>query len=108
MGAFHVSSTTVPFNLTGHPALSMRFGTSSDGMPIGVQLAANPYAESTILHIASLLETLSPARDQHPRPLTTGNRNHTTPGRPSRGCPGVGREPRQPPHTHLRGSTRAR
>ncbi|MET7551489.1 amidase [Streptomyces sp. NPDC005479] len=66
MGAFHVSSTTVPFNLTGHPALSMRFGTSSDGMPIGVQLAANPYAESTILHIASLLETLSPARDQHP------------------------------------------
>ncbi|MET4648118.1 Asp-tRNA(Asn)/Glu-tRNA(Gln) amidotransferase A subunit family amidase [Streptomyces atratus] len=66
MGAFHVSSTTVPFNLTGHPALSMRFGTSSDGMPIGVQLASNPYAESTILHIASLLETLSPARDQHP------------------------------------------
>ncbi|MEV7028857.1 amidase [Streptomyces sp. NPDC093272] len=66
MGAFHVSSTTVPFNLTGHPALSMRFGTSSDGMPIGVQLVANPHAESTILHLASLLETLSPVRDQHP------------------------------------------
>ncbi|MEV7325914.1 amidase [Streptomyces sp. NPDC093970] len=66
MGAFHVSSTTVPFNLTGHPALSMRFGTSSDGMPIGVQLVAKPYAESTILHLASLLETLSPVRDQHP------------------------------------------
>ncbi|MFE0629448.1 amidase [Streptomyces sp. NPDC058864] len=64
--AFHVSSTTVPFNLTGHPALAMRFGTSSDGMPIGVQLAANSHAESTILHIASLLETLSPVRDQHP------------------------------------------
>ncbi|MEU9383271.1 amidase [Streptomyces sp. NPDC048279] len=66
MGAFHVSSTTVPFNLTGHPALSMRFGTSSDGMPIGVQLVANSYAESTILHLASLLESLSPVRDQYP------------------------------------------
>ncbi|GAA1183434.1 amidase [Pseudonocardia alaniniphila] len=63
---FHVSSTTVPFNLTGLPALSMRFGTSSDGMPIGVQLAATWHAESTILHIASLLESLSPVRDQHP------------------------------------------
>jgi aspartyl-tRNA(Asn)/glutamyl-tRNA(Gln) amidotransferase subunit A len=63
---FHVFSATVPFSLTGHPALSMRFGTSSDGMPIGVQLAAGWHAESTILHIASLLESLSPVRDQHP------------------------------------------
>jgi aspartyl-tRNA(Asn)/glutamyl-tRNA(Gln) amidotransferase subunit A len=66
VGPFHVSSTTVPFSLTGLPALSMRFGTTSDGMPIGVQLVANLYAESTILRIASLLETLSPVRDQHP------------------------------------------
>jgi aspartyl-tRNA(Asn)/glutamyl-tRNA(Gln) amidotransferase subunit A len=35
-------------------------------MPIGVQLAANWHSESTILHIASLLESLSPVRDQHP------------------------------------------
>ncbi len=66
VGAFHVSSTTVPFNLTGLPALSVRFGTSSDGMPIAVQLASKWYAESTILHSASLLEALSPVRDQHP------------------------------------------
>jgi aspartyl-tRNA(Asn)/glutamyl-tRNA(Gln) amidotransferase subunit A len=66
VGAFHVSSTTVPFNLTGLPALSMRFGTTGDAMPIGVQLVANWHAESTILHVASLLETLSPVRNQWP------------------------------------------
>jgi len=31
-----------------------------------VQLAASWYSESTILYIATLLETLSPVRDQHP------------------------------------------
>lgn len=66
LSIFHVMATTVPFNLTGLPALSTRFGTSSEGLPIGVQLVSNHYAESTILHIATLLETLSPVRDQHP------------------------------------------
>ncbi|WP_327291882.1 amidase [Streptomyces sp. NBC_01198] len=66
VGAFHVSSTTVPFNLTGLPALSMRFGTSSDGMPIAVQVVANWNSESTILHVASLLEELSPVCHLHP------------------------------------------
>ncbi|WP_326558990.1 amidase [Micromonospora sp. NBC_01796] len=64
--AFRLMTPTVPFNLTGLPALSIRFGTSSEGMPIGVQVAANWHAESTILYIASLLESLSPVRDQHP------------------------------------------
>ena len=56
----------MPFNVTGLPALSIRFGTSRDGLPIGVQLVANWWAESTVLHLASLLETVSPVRDLHP------------------------------------------
>ncbi|WP_197375959.1 amidase [Mycolicibacterium baixiangningiae] len=64
--ATHIQTFTVQFNVTGLPALSMRFGTSSDGLPIGVQIAGNWHAESTVLHIASMLEGVSPVRDLHP------------------------------------------
>jgi aspartyl-tRNA(Asn)/glutamyl-tRNA(Gln) amidotransferase subunit A len=61
-----IMSATTPLNVTGLPGVSMRFGTSHDGMPIGVQVVGNWQAESTILHIASLLEQVSPVRDLHP------------------------------------------
>jgi aspartyl-tRNA(Asn)/glutamyl-tRNA(Gln) amidotransferase subunit A len=35
-------------------------------MAIGVQIVGNWQAESTILHIASLLEQVSPLHDLHP------------------------------------------
>ena len=59
-------SATTPLSVTGLPGVSMRFGTSHDGMPIGVQIVGNWQAESTILHVASLLEQVSPVRDLHP------------------------------------------
>jgi aspartyl-tRNA(Asn)/glutamyl-tRNA(Gln) amidotransferase subunit A len=63
---FHVMSATSPFSLTGMPALSMRFGTSRDGLPIGVQVVSSWLAESTTLKVASLLEEVSPVRNLHP------------------------------------------
>jgi aspartyl-tRNA(Asn)/glutamyl-tRNA(Gln) amidotransferase subunit A len=63
---FHVMSATSPFSLTGMPALSMRFGTSHDGLPIGVQIVASWLAESTVLDVALRLEGVSPVRDLHP------------------------------------------
>ncbi|MET4423801.1 amidase [Bradyrhizobium sp. 956_D2_N1_5] len=66
VSSFHVMSATSPFSLTGMPALSMRFGTSHDGLPIGVQIVSSWLAESTTLKIASLLEEVSPVRDLHP------------------------------------------
>ncbi|MET4726141.1 aspartyl-tRNA(Asn)/glutamyl-tRNA(Gln) amidotransferase subunit A [Bradyrhizobium japonicum] len=63
---FHVMSATSPFSLTGMPALSMRFGTSRDGLPIGVQVVSSWLAEPTVLKVASLLEEVSPVRDLHP------------------------------------------
>ena len=60
--ATHVQTFTVQFNITGLPALSMRFGTSADG----VQVAASWHAESTVLRVASLLESVSAVRDLRP------------------------------------------
>jgi len=66
VGVMGVMSATAPLNVTGLPGISMRFGTSKEGMPIGVQIVGSWQAESTILHIASLLEQVSPVRDLHP------------------------------------------
>lgn len=66
VGATYLQGATVPLNVTGLPGLSMRFGTSRDGLPINVQLVGSWLAESTILHLASLLESVSPVRDLRP------------------------------------------
>jgi aspartyl-tRNA(Asn)/glutamyl-tRNA(Gln) amidotransferase subunit A len=66
VSSLHVMRATSPFSVTGLPGLSMRFGTSREGLPIGVQLVSPWLAESTILHLASLLEEVSPVRDLHP------------------------------------------
>jgi aspartyl-tRNA(Asn)/glutamyl-tRNA(Gln) amidotransferase subunit A len=66
VSAFHVMSATSPFSLTGMPALSMRFGTSHDGLPIGVQIISSWLAESTVIDVALRLEKLSRVRDLHP------------------------------------------
>jgi aspartyl-tRNA(Asn)/glutamyl-tRNA(Gln) amidotransferase subunit A len=63
---FHVMSATSPFSLTGMPALAMRFGTSHDGLPIGVQIVSAWLAESTVLDVAARLEAVSRVRDLHP------------------------------------------
>ncbi|MCF4127548.1 amidase [Methylobacterium sp. SyP6R] len=66
VSARHMLSATVPFNVTGLPAMTLRFGTSGEGLPIGVQLVTRPFAESTILAIAVHLEAASGIRYARP------------------------------------------
>jgi aspartyl-tRNA(Asn)/glutamyl-tRNA(Gln) amidotransferase subunit A len=65
--ATYLQGATVPLNVTGLPGLSMRFGTSKEGLPINVQVVGSWQAESTILHLASLLESISAVRNLHPK-----------------------------------------
>ena len=65
--ATYLQGATVPLNVTGLPGVSMRFGTSKEGLPINVQIVGSWQAESTILHIASLLESVSPTNVMRPQ-----------------------------------------
>ena len=49
---------TIPFDLTGSPAVSVPFGWDSDGLPIGVQLVGRHFDEGTVLRAAAALEAL--------------------------------------------------
>lgn len=49
-------SYTLPFSLTGYPGVVVRAGTSSQGLPIGVQIVARPWREDIALAIARLIE----------------------------------------------------
>jgi aspartyl-tRNA(Asn)/glutamyl-tRNA(Gln) amidotransferase subunit A len=64
--ATYLQGATVPLNITGLPGISMRFGSSKEGLPINVQIVGSWLAESTIIHVASLLEGVSPVRDLRP------------------------------------------
>ena len=44
------------YNLTGWPAAVVRAGTTSNGLPIGVQIVARPWREDVALAIASHIE----------------------------------------------------
>ena len=47
---------TIPFDLTGSPAVTVPFGRSSGGLPIGVQIAGRHLDEATVLRAAAALE----------------------------------------------------
>ncbi len=64
--ATYLQCATVPLNVTGLPGVSMRFGTSQDGLPINVQVVGTWQAEPAVLHIAALLEGVSEVRSLHP------------------------------------------
>lgn len=58
---------TFPFNLTGHPALSVPCGRTAGGLPVGLQLVAPWHADHRLLDLAECLEAVQPwAQDWPP------------------------------------------
>ena len=51
---------TLPFNLTGQPAISIPMGQTATGLPLGVQLIAAYAREDLLLQVAAQLEATNP------------------------------------------------
>lgn len=47
---------TMPFNLTGHPAVTLPCGFGENGLPIGIQLVGRFRGDADLLHAAARLE----------------------------------------------------
>jgi amidase len=54
--AFEMLENTAPFDVTGHPAMSIPCGMS-DGLPVGCMLVGKYWAESTIYQAAAAFES---------------------------------------------------
>jgi aspartyl-tRNA(Asn)/glutamyl-tRNA(Gln) amidotransferase subunit A len=53
-----VTALTMPFNLTGMPALTLPCGRGDNGLPIGVQIACRRGDDWRVLDIGARLEDL--------------------------------------------------
>ena len=59
-------SFTMPFNVTGFPAISVCTGFGEGGLPVSMQLAGKPFTEPTLFRAAHAYETATPWRNKRP------------------------------------------
>ncbi len=50
---------TNPFNVTGHPAMSVPCGFTSEGLPVGLQLVAHAFGEDRLLDLAATYQAVT-------------------------------------------------
>ena len=58
---------THPFNMSGHPAISLPCGWTDDGLPVGMQLIAPWHREDLLLQVAAAFEQAHPWADRWPQ-----------------------------------------
>jgi len=62
-----VSVNTRPFNYLGTPAISVPCGFDTNGLPIGLQFVARPFAEATLLRTADAFQAHTSWHLQKPK-----------------------------------------
>ena len=63
-----------PFNVTGHPAIALMAGLSSDGLPLSVQFAGRYFEESRLMDVAAAWEDVGGWKGRHPPEIACRNR----------------------------------
>jgi aspartyl-tRNA(Asn)/glutamyl-tRNA(Gln) amidotransferase subunit A len=58
---------THPFNLTGHPAITLPAGFARDGLPVAIQLVGRKGEDARLLRVAAFLEEAQPWAGQWPK-----------------------------------------
>ncbi len=62
---------TIPFNVTGNPAMAVPAGFSGSGLPIGFQIVGRPFDEITVLRIAAAYQGAMGYPDRRPALVET-------------------------------------
>jgi aspartyl-tRNA(Asn)/glutamyl-tRNA(Gln) amidotransferase subunit A len=57
---------TMPFNLTGLPALSLCTGYGAGGLPVSMQIIGKPFQEATVFRAGHFYETQTTWRSKRP------------------------------------------
>ena len=59
---------TRPWNVTGHPALSLPCGFSRSGLPIGLQIVGRHFDEATVLRVGHAYQLMTDWHMRRPEP----------------------------------------
>ena len=57
---------TMPFNMTGHPAISLPCGFTAGGLPLGLQIVGRFRDDASVLRAAALFEREAGLLDRWP------------------------------------------
>lgn len=64
--SFEAPNFTIPFNLTGQPAMVVCGGFGEGGMPVGIQIVGRPFEDATVLRTARSFEMATEWRGRRP------------------------------------------
>jgi aspartyl-tRNA(Asn)/glutamyl-tRNA(Gln) amidotransferase subunit A len=63
---FAAPSFTMPFNVTGYPAIAVCTGFGPLGLPVSMQVVGKPFHEATVFRVADAFEKATAFRDKRP------------------------------------------
>jgi aspartyl-tRNA(Asn)/glutamyl-tRNA(Gln) amidotransferase subunit A len=63
---FAAPNFTMPFNVSGYPAISICAGFGAGGLPVAIQLVGKPFQEPTLFRVADAFEKATPFRGNRP------------------------------------------